>query len=129
MKIKNQFNANPRYKSALKFSTTLITVIACLLLLSGCASSGNSSPSASGSGISNGSSRISECKINDTLVQSSSQCLQDDAACYQISNGQWCTGERGNVCPAGSVAVPEGMACPRGKRCFRVSESLECTIS
>ena len=95
-------------------------------MLSSCASS--VSPSAS-SAVPSSSSRISACKINDTLIQNNSQCLQDDAACYQLSNGQWCTGERGAVCPAGSVVLPQGMDCPIGKRCFRISESLDCTIS
>ncbi|MFT6305424.1 MAG: hypothetical protein ACJA0Z_000586 [Halioglobus sp.] len=97
-----------------------------MLLMSSCASSGN--PAASGSFLTSGS-RITACKANDTLIHDSSQCMQDDAACYELNNGQWCTGERGSSCPAGSVAIPDGVACPIGKRCFRVSESLECTIS
>lgn len=126
MRRLSQLNKQQRYTTAFRSIRVLLTVTVSALLISSCASSGN--PAASGSVIP-GSSRISECKINDTLVPNSNQCLQDDAACYQLSNGQWCTGERGNSCPAGSVAVPLGMACPPGKRCFRVGESLECTIS
>ena len=126
MRRLSQLKLQLRYTSVFKTIKTLATVIVGVLLISSCASSGN--PATSGSVIP-GSSRISECKINDTLISNSSQCLQDDAACYQLSNGQWCTGERGNSCPAGSVVVPEGIACPPGKRCFRVGESLECTIS
>jgi hypothetical protein len=126
MRNMGQLNSQQQHTTAFKSFRTLVIVIVSALLISSCASSGNLS--ASGSAISSGS-RITECKTNDTLIQNSSQCMQDDAACYQLSNGQWCTGERGNFCPAGSVAVPEGMACPRGKRCFRVGESLECTIS
>ncbi len=110
--------------------SALLGLVACTFL-SACASSGgslnNAGLGASGSG--NGS-RISACKSTDTLVDNSSQCLQDDAACYELSNGKWCTGERGNVCPAGSVAVPPGQACPLGSPlCFHVGESLQCTIN
>lgn len=96
-------------------------------LLSSCAS--NADLPAAGKGTSGNGSRVSVCKSTDTLIDSSEQCLMDDAACYQLSNGKWCTGERGNVCPAGSVALPEGSACPSGARCFRVGESLQCAIS
>ncbi len=106
--------------------TTLIALVASVVI-SGCASSGSSLSGTPGAAGNN--SRITACKSTDTQVSSSNQCLQDDAACYQISNGQWCTGERGNVCPAGSTALSAGMACPIGKRCFRVGESLECAIN
>ena len=113
----------------LQIRSALFALMACVIL-SACASSGsslnNAGPGASGSGNGN---RVSACKSTDTLVDDSSQCLQDDAACYELSNGKWCTGERGNVCPAGSVALPAGQACPPGHRCFQVGESLECTIN
>lgn len=106
---------------------SLLVVLAAVALLSACASSGGSLNDA---GISSGNgSRVSACKSTDTLIDDSRQCLQDDAACYELSNGKWCTGERGNVCPAGSVALSAGQACPPGRRCFRVGESLECTIN
>lgn len=126
MRLMSKFKSQQHGRTIFNSIRTLVTVIACVLLLSGCASSGN--PSTSGSTISSGS-RITACKTSDTLVQNQNQCLQDDAACYQLNNGQWCTGERGISCPAGSLAIPEGSACPSGKRCFSVSESLECTIS
>ncbi|NND89512.1 MAG: hypothetical protein HKN42_01510 [Granulosicoccus sp.] len=98
--------------------------------MTGCTSVGDTVPgTAVASGKAAGSSRISECKSTDTQIDSSSQCLQDDAACYELRNGKWCTGERGNICPAGSVALPAGQPCPPGNRCFRVGESLECTIN
>ncbi len=109
---------------------TVALALAAGALLSACASSGGSLNNAGiGQGSSGNSSRVSACKSTDTLVDDSSQCLQDDAACYELSNGKWCTGERGNVCPAGSAALPAGQACPPGHRCFRVGESLECTIN
>jgi hypothetical protein len=122
---KNQICSLNHY-TRFKTIKTLLTVIVAVLLMSSCASSGN--PAASGAFLTSGS-RITACKANDTLIQDSSQCMQDDAACYELNNGQWCTGERGSSCPAGSVAIPDGRTCPIGKRCFRVSESLECTIS
>ncbi len=100
---------------------TLLTLS--VLLLSACASSGGGGPTA------NASDRILACKSTDTLISNAGQCLQDDAACYQISNGQWCTGERGSVCPAGSQALAAGAACPVGARCFKFSESMECMIN
>lgn len=94
-----------------------------LVMLSSCASPGGAEP------VANPNDRILACKSTDTQVASEGQCLQDDAACYQISNGQWCTGERNSVCPAGSQALAAGVACPAGARCFRFSESLECMIN
>ncbi|MFT5895915.1 MAG: hypothetical protein ACI8VW_002790 [bacterium] len=126
MKYISQLNGQQSYTTVFKSIGPGVAVIVAMLLLSSCASSGN--PEKSGSIISSGS-RITACKVGDTLIQNSSQCIQDDAACYELNNGQWCTGERGSSCPAGSVAITEGMACPSGKRCFRISESLECTIS
>jgi len=104
----------------------VLAVVVLSIAISSCASSGGSLPTTDNSVA---SSRILACKATDTLVDSSNQCLQDDAACYQMSNGKWCTGERGNVCPAGSSELPAGVACPSGKRCFSVGESLECTIN
>ena len=72
--------------------------------------------------------KIQACKSGDTQVASASQCLQDDAACYQMAGGQWCTGERGNTCPAGSSPLPANAACPPGARCFDFSDSLRCAI-
>ncbi|MFK7892115.1 MAG: hypothetical protein AB8B63_14965 [Granulosicoccus sp.] len=74
------------------------------------------------------SSRIETCKSTDQQINSQAQCLLDDAACYQLSNGSWCTGERGNTCPAGSTALPAGASCPDGRRCIALGESLECMI-
>jgi len=75
-----------------------------------------------------GASRIQECRAGDQSVSSSSACLDGDAACYQVSNGSWCTGERGNTCPAGSIALAAGDSCPIGARCFTASTNLTCVI-
>ena len=73
--------------------------------------------------------KILACKSGDTQIDSASQCLQDDAACYQKADGAWCTGPRGNVCPAGSSKIPAGTECPAGARCFLVGEGLNCGIN
>ena len=97
--------------------------VALTLVLAGCAG-GDTRPAG---GI--GGARVDQCKSGDQRVSSESACLQDDAACYRLASGDWCTGERGNTCPAGSNALPAGAPCPPGARCFRIGESLECTIA
>lgn len=112
-----------------KFRSSIGATLIALSLLSlsaGCASSGGTS--IAGANASSGS-RVTLCKRGDTQVGSRNQCLQDAAACYELSNGKWCTGERGNTCPAGSTALATGALCPIGKRCIRVGETLECTIN
>jgi len=102
---------------------SITILVAAAFTLIGCASSGGA-PSSSGGGT-----RALACKSGDQVVKSASACLQDDAACYQLSNGTWCTGERGNTCPAGSNPIPAGAPCPRGSRCFAVGESLTCVVT
>ncbi len=109
-----------------RLRSVLVALTICLLITS-CTSGSGLSQASNGSRADNG--RITACRATDQLVDSSNQCLQDDAACYQLSNGNWCTGERGNVCPAGASALSAGASCPPGKRCFSVGESLQCTIN
>jgi len=110
------------------FQCGLAAVMMATLL--GCASGGDSSSATQSlSQRAAPQSKIQICKAGDQLVASASQCIQDDAACYQISSGQWCTGERGNVCPAGSTQLTIGAACPAGSRCIRLGESLTCKIN
>lgn len=89
------------------------------ILLGGCASGGGPAPV---------DGRVQQCKAGDVRVASEADCLQDDAACYALASGEFCTGERGNSCPAGSTALPAGATCPPGARCFAVGESLSCTV-
>lgn len=108
----------------------LLLAMSATILLSACASSGSSiNDGLAGARQAGNGGHASICKSGDTQVDSSGQCLQDDAACYELNNGKWCTGERGNTCPAGSSALPAGIPCAPGKRCFHVGESLECTIN
>lgn len=68
------------------------------------------------------------CLSGDHAVANSSLCLMDDAACYPIADGSWCTGPRTSTCPAGSEPLPAELPCPEGARCFAQSESLQCVI-
>jgi len=121
MKPMSILNFQQGYVTTFASFKILLIIVVTTLLLGSCASSDITSSSAS---VVSGDANATACKINDTRIQDSSQCLQDDAACYQLSNGQWCTGQRGALCPAGSSEVAAGMSCPIGKRCFRISESL-----
>ncbi len=68
------------------------------------------------------------CLAGDQAVASSAMCLQDDAACYPLADGSWCTGPRVSTCPMGSNPLPAELPCPEGARCFSQSESLQCVI-
>lgn len=93
------------------------------VMLAGCAADG---PRGRTDGQPRGAPRPDVCKSGDQAIADERSCLLDDAACYELASGQWCTGPRGNVCPAGSEALPAGTACPSGAACFRMGESLEC---
>jgi len=99
-----------------------ILAILCLSLFA-CASDGASTSHVN----SKATSKLALCKSGDKLVSKQSQCLQDDAVCYKISNG-WCTGVRGATCPNGSKTMKKGENCPSNGRCFNVSPSLKCAI-
>lgn len=100
------------------------TVLATLLAvaLAGCAAPAERGEARAGAG------RLEQCRAGDREVASEDQCLVDDAACYELASGGYCTGPRGGTCPAGSSALPTGAACPAGARCIGASESLECVI-
>jgi len=100
-----------------------LPILISAILLSACADSGSTRPDTTVQG------RIQVCRSGDTEVASEAECLQDDAACYALDNGRFCTGERGNVCPAGSSPIAAGSACPAGGNCIRISDSLECMIT
>lgn len=108
----------------LSAAVTMMAVMLAVVMLSGCASSAGSSTGTQRLG----GSKIQACRSGDEMVSSSRQCLQDGAACYELTNGNWCTGERGNTCPAGSTQLPQGAACPRGARCITYGENLNCAI-
>lgn len=104
----------------------LVPLSLAMLMLAGCAAQGvNPYPT----GDSSLAGRIKECRTGDTRVAASTSCLQDDAACYQLAGGEWCTGPRGSTCPTGSDELAVGTACPTGARCFQISEGKNCAIS
>jgi len=106
----------------MKISTSLLALFVAATVTA-CAGSGGA-PAPSGGGT-----RAAFCKSGDQQVKSASQCLQDDAACYQLTSGAWCTGERGLSCPTGSSEIAKGAPCPRGARCFEAGEGLSCAVN
>lgn len=105
---------------------TGLSLIVVTTLLVGCAT-GGLNPNDRGDRSLAG--KIQSCRTGDTPVDSSSACLADDAACYQIASGGWCTGVRADKCPSGSSELAKGAPCPPGARCFNHSESKVCVIN
>lgn len=94
------------------------------LALVGCnATTGSSTLEPSGS-----AAEAVACLAGDQSIANSSMCLQDDAACYPLADGSWCTGPRASTCPMGSNPLPAELPCPVSARCFAQSESLQCVI-
>jgi hypothetical protein len=60
------------------------------------------------------------------IVDSSADCLQDDAFCYALEDGRYCTGPATPMCPGGSTPIDGEADCPDGSECFQYSESLRC---
>ncbi len=102
-------------------------VLAVVVGLAGCnASSGGSDYSVADE--SRPAAEATACLAGDQSIASDSGCLMDDAACYPIADGSWCTGPRVSTCPMGSTPLPAELPCPEGARCFAQSESLQCVI-
>ena len=117
--------ATLRLRRAAGFKVVLIVIAT--MLLGSCAGGGTDGGGVYGRSTV-GASRVQVCRTGDESINSSSACLDGDAACYQIADGSWCTGERGDSCPAGSAALAAGQACPVGARCFAASTNLTCAI-
>lgn len=66
------------------------------------------------------------CLTGDRELAARSQCLAEDAACYQLDTGNWCTGLRERRCPRGSVPLELNAECPPGAECWIHSTSLSC---
>lgn len=106
-----------------------ILIAASLLFLAGCnATTGGSDNIPSAAEANRPSAEATACLAGDRSVADSSLCLQDDAACYPVADGSWCTGGRASNCPMGSNPLPAELPCPEGARCFAQSESLQCVI-
>lgn len=63
---------------------------------------------------------------NGEVVPSSAHCLQDDAFCFQLPDGSYCTGPAASTCPIASAPVAPGFTCPDGDLCFDYAEGLRC---
>ncbi|WP_078084575.1 hypothetical protein [Microbulbifer mangrovi] len=66
------------------------------------------------------------CFAGDTQVPTASTCLVDDAVCYQLDTGAWCTAGRAPQCPAGAAPMAMDAPCPEGGKCWLYSEGLRC---
>ncbi len=64
------------------------------------------------------------CADGEEEVSGPSECLQDDATCYELSAGVWCTGPDAPECPAGYHSV-EGCDL-EDSSCYQHSEGLMC---
>lgn len=111
----------------MKVTVNLLAWVA-ILGLAGCGATMDGSDSSDVSGGAAIAPEATACLEGDSVVSSSAQCLQDDAACYPIADGNWCTGPRAISCPMGSNPLPAELPCPEGARCFAQSESLQCVI-
>ncbi|WGL18046.1 hypothetical protein PVT68_07040 [Microbulbifer bruguierae] len=66
------------------------------------------------------------CLSDDIQVTTAGNCLMDDAVCYQLDTGAWCTAGRMPQCPAGSEMMEMDAPCPENGRCWIYSEGLRC---
>lgn len=65
-----------------------------------------------------------ECRGD--IIPGRDRCLQDDAFCYELSDGRWCTGSAVVECPAGNRSIPRDQPCKPGHVCWQFSESRRC---
>lgn len=67
-----------------------------------------------------------EPECDGDIVESSANCLQDDAYCRELPDGRYCTGPAAPMCPAGSTPIAFDAECPPDAVCWDYSESLRC---
>ena len=60
------------------------------------------------------------------VVSAPDRCLQDDAFCYPLGDGSYCTGPSAPQCPRNSTPIAKDAPCPERTECFDQSESLRC---
>ena len=118
--------AVPEFLPLVRKTSGICAIVTLALTVCACSTSPNNPNTAGDNSL---AGRVKVCRTGDTPINSSDACLQDDAACYQLRNGSWCTGPRGTQCPAGSEELPGGVQCPTGNRCFTISEGKNCAIS
>jgi hypothetical protein len=61
-----------------------------------------------------------------TIVDSSSECLQDEAFCRELPDGRFCTGGQAPQCPDGATPIAPGQPCPANMACWEFALSLHC---
>jgi hypothetical protein len=62
------------------------------------------------------------------MVATSGQCIVDDGFCYQLSNGQYCTGSAAPQCPPGTDVIPI-TSCPENAYwCWPQGLAFACTL-
>lgn len=110
----------------MKLSLHILALVA-IMGLAGCGATTGGSSSLAGDEP-RASTEATACLSGDQLIASESMCMHDDAACYPIADGNWCTGPRVASCPMGSNPLPAELPCPEKARCFAQSESLQCVI-
>jgi hypothetical protein len=69
-----------------------------------------------------------ECQQGHMEIEGPDQCLQDDAVCYEIEDGRWCTGPDGreNLCPDGFDLTDVPCDADSPNECFPVADGLYC---
>lgn len=60
------------------------------------------------------------------IVADQGGCLQDDAFCYPLADGRYCTGPAAPECPANSTPIAKDAPCPARTSCWDYSQSLRC---
>lgn len=60
------------------------------------------------------------------IVADRGRCLQDDAFCYPLGDGRYCTGPNAPQCPPNTAPIAKTAPCPERTHCFELSESLRC---
>lgn len=71
-----------------------------------------------------------ECASGEMKVATQGECLQDDAVCYQIDDGSWCTGPASaqTTCESGDMPVAtQGDCLQDDAACYQLSDGSWCT--
>jgi hypothetical protein len=76
--------------------------------------------------------RAYDCRFGQ-VVSSSTGCLQDDAYCFEMDGGGWCTGSDVTTCPSGYSPTDDDCAVRHGYEssvhCFQYTSTLRCLLT
>ena len=61
------------------------------------------------------------------VVDSSDNCLMDDAFCYELPDGSWCTGPDAPVCADGVIVDSSDNCLMDDAFCYELSDGSWCT--